>query len=159
MGSACVMTTEKRPVIEIFCDGACRGNPGPGGWGTLLRDPENGNEKELYGFKGRTTNNEMEMTAAIEGLNALKKPSLVTVTTDSNYLVKGITGWIFGWKKNQWKTANKKPVKNKELWLMLDEAVKRHQVKWVWVKGHNGHPENERADALANRGIDEQRGN
>ena len=139
--------------IEIFCDGACRGNPGPGGWGALL--VSGSHKKELYGFKQKTTNNEMELTAAMEGLRALKKRSNVNVVTDSNYVVQGMKGWIFGWIKNGWKTSGKKPVKNKELWQGLKEAADKHDVEWTWVKGHAGHPENERADALANRAMDE----
>ena len=140
-------------VVEIWTDGACSGNPGPGGWGALLRFGEA--EKELFGGEAETTNNRMELTAAIEALNALKKPCKVRLTTDSQYVKGGITGWIHGWKKNGWKTANKKPVKNAELWQALDEAVSRHQVEWHWVKGHAGHPENEKADELARRGMED----
>ena len=146
---------EKKKLIEIFCDGACRGNPGPGGWGTILR--YGAKEKELNGYKAKTTNNEMELIAATEGLKALNKPSDVTVTTDSKYVIQGITSWIHGWKKNNWKTSAKKPVKNKELWEALDTAAHGHSINWVWVKGHNGHPENERADGLANLAIDQHR--
>ncbi|MEM7289595.1 MAG: ribonuclease HI [Pseudomonadota bacterium] len=137
--------------VEIWTDGACSGNPGPGGWGALLRFGEN--EKELCGGEADTTNNRMELMAAIEALNALKEPCEVDLTTDSQYVKGGMTGWIHGWKKNGWKTANKKPVKNAELWQALDEAVARHKVQWHWVKGHAGHAENERADELARRGM------
>jgi len=139
--------------IEIFTDGACRGNPGPGGWGVILR--AGSHQKELFGGEQSTTNNRMELRAAIEGLAALKRPSRVTVTTDSQYVRQGITQWIEGWKRNQWRTSAKKPVKNQDLWQMLDELTRRHDVTWEWVKGHSGHPDNELADALANRGIDE----
>ena len=139
--------------IEIFTDGACRGNPGLGGWGVILR--AGSHQKELFGGEQSTTNNRMELRAAIEGLAALKRPSRVTVTTDSQYVRQGITEWIEGWKRNQWRTSAKKPVKNQDLWQMLDELTRRHDVTWEWVKGHSGHPDNELADALANRGIDE----
>jgi len=139
--------------IEMFTDGACRGNPGPGGWGAFIR--QSGRTKELYGAKSHTTNNQMELLAVIKGLAAFKTPSAIKVTTDSQYVKNGITQWIVNWKKNGWKTANKKPVKNVELWKTLDRGVQYHQVKWHWVKGHSGHAENERADALANRAIDE----
>ena len=139
--------------IDIFTDGACRGNPGPGGWGVILRSGSH--EKELFGGEQSTTNNRMELRAAIEGLAALKRPSQVTVTTDSQYVRQGITQWIEGWKRNQWRTSAKKPVKNQDLWQLLDELTSRHEVTWEWVKGHSGHPDNEHADALANRGIDE----
>ena len=139
--------------IEIFTDGACRGNPGPGGWGVILR--AGSHQKELFGGEQSTTNNRMELRAAIEGLAALKRPSRVTVTTDSQYVRQGITQWIEGWKRNQWRTSAKKPVKNQDLWQMLDDLPRRHDVTWEWVKGHSGHPDNELADALANRGIDE----
>lgn len=139
--------------IQIFTDGACRGNPGPGGWGVILRSGSH--EKELFGGEQSTTNNRMELRAAIEGLAALKRPSRVTVTTDSQYVRQGITQWIEGWKRNQWRTSAKKPVKNQDLWQLLDELTSRHEVTWEWVKGHSGHPDNELADALANRGIDE----
>lgn len=141
--------------IEVFTDGACRGNPGPGGWGALLRAGKH--EKELYGGELDTTNNRMELTAAIKGLEAIKKSSLVQVTTDSQYVRKGITEWLEGWKAKGWKNSQKKPVKNSDLWKLLDEQNQRHNVEWKWVKGHSGHPENEKADELANRGIDELR--
>ena len=139
--------------IQIFTDGACRGNPGPGGWGVILRSGSH--EKELFGGEQSTTNNRMELRAAIEGLAALKRPSRVTVTTDSQYVRQGITQWIEGWKRNRWRTSAKKPVKNQDLWQLLDELTSRHEVTWEWVKGHSGHPDNELADALANRGIDD----
>ncbi|HHI94727.1 MAG TPA: ribonuclease HI [Gammaproteobacteria bacterium] len=140
-------------VVEIFSDGACRGNPGPGGWGVVLRF--NGNEKELYGGEAETTNNRMELMAAISGLESLKKPCKVVLMTDSQYVMKGATEWMAGWKRKGWMTAAKKPVKNVDLWQRLESALKPHDVKWCWVRGHTGHPENERADALANRGVDE----
>lgn len=140
-------------TVEIWTDGACSGNPGPGGWGAILR--YNGVEKELFGGEADTTNNRMELTAAIEALNALKESCQIDLTTDSQYVKGGITGWIHGWKKNGWKTANKKPVKNVELWQALDEAVSRHTVNWHWIKGHAGHEENEKADELARRGMED----
>jgi ribonuclease HI len=133
--------------VEIFTDGACKGNPGPGGWGVVLR--MGSTEKELSGGEALTTNNRMEMTAAIEGLNALTRPCQVTLSTDSRYVMDGLTKWIKGWQKNGWKTADKKPVKNAELWQALLAAAKPHRIEWQWVKGHAGHPENERADRLA----------
>ncbi|RLQ22953.1 ribonuclease HI [Seongchinamella sediminis] len=139
--------------VEIFTDGACRGNPGPGGWGVLLRFQ--GNEKKLWGGEAETTNNRMELQAAIEGLRALKEPCRVVLTTDSVYVKNGITSWLPGWKRKGWKTASRKPVKNVDLWQALDEQSQRHQVDWHWVKGHSGHRENDIADQLANRGIDE----
>ena len=139
------------PVVEIHTDGACRGNPGPGGWGALLRF--NGQVKELWGGEAGTTNNRMELMAAIRALEALKRPSRVKLYTDSIYVMKGITTWIHAWKRRGWRTADKQPVKNEDLWRQLDEARSRHEVEWHWVKGHAGHPENERADALANKGI------
>lgn len=142
--------------IEIFTDGACRGNPGPGGWGAVLRYGDH--EKELYGGEPDTTNNRMELMAAIRALEGLKRPCRVQLTTDSSYVKNGITEWLGNWKKRGWKTAAKKPVKNVDLWQRLDAAVQPHEVQWHWVKGHSGHPENERADALANRGIDELSG-
>ncbi|MFK8082298.1 MAG: ribonuclease HI [Granulosicoccus sp.] len=140
-------------MIEIFTDGACRGNPGPGGWGALLRSGKH--EKEMWGGESLTTNNRMEMTAVIRSLEALKKPSKVVLTTDSQYVRKGITEWIEGWKRRGWKTASKQPVKNVELWKEIDALAATHDVDWRWVKGHSGHAENERVDELANRGIDE----
>lgn len=139
--------------IEIFTDGACRGNPGPGGWGALLRYGET--ERKLFGGESNTTNNRMELRAAIEALKALKEPCQVELTTDSVYVRNGITQWLPDWKRRGWKTAAKKPVKNVDLWQELDEENNRHSVEWHWVKGHSGHPENEIADGLANRGIDE----
>jgi ribonuclease HI len=133
--------------VEIATDGACKGNPGPGGWGVLIRSGKR--EKELSGGAKLTTNNRMELTAAIEGLNALTRPCRVTLSTDSRYVMDGLTKWIHGWRKNGWRTADKKPVKNAELWQALVEAAAPHRVEWVWVKGHNGHPDNERADVLA----------
>ncbi|MGF1607123.1 MAG: ribonuclease HI [Rhodothalassiaceae bacterium] len=143
------MPADKR--VEIFTDGACSGNPGPGGWGAVLRYGTV--EKELKGGAKHTTNNRMELTAAIEALRALKRPSQVVLTTDSQYVQKGISEWLPGWKARGWKTAAKKPVKNQDLWQALDEQIARHQVRWAWVKGHAGHPENERADGLANEGM------
>ena len=143
------------PEVEIFTDGACSGNPGPGGWGTILR--WKGVERELSGAEPETTNNRMEMMAAIAGLEALKRPLSVRVTTDSTYLRDGITRWIHGWKRNGWKTADKKPVKNADLWQRLDDLTRRHTVIWDWVKGHSGHPENERCDALARQAIKDLR--
>ena len=142
--------------VVIHTDGACSGNPGPGGWGAIL--DYNGTRKELFGGAPETTNNRMELQAAIEALNALKRPCAVEMHVDSNYVKDGITKWIFGWKKNGWKTADKKPVKNVELWQALDEAIKRHEISWHWVKGHDGNPDNERADELARMGIAEVRG-
>ena len=138
-------------VVEIYSDGACRGNPGPGGWGALLR--ANGAEKELWGGEAATTNNRMELTAVIRALEALKRPSRVRIYTDSQYVQKGISEWIHAWKRKGWKTADKKPVKNADLWRELGALAREHQIEWRWVKGHAGHPENERADRLANRGI------
>ena len=135
------------PKVEAFTDGACKGNPGPGGWGVVLRMGEH--EKELSGGEPVTTNNRMELTAAIEALKAFTRPCNVTLYTDSRYVMDGLTKWIHGWRRNGWKTADKKPVKNVELWQALVEAADRHQVQWQWVKGHAGHPENERADKLA----------
>ena len=138
-------------VVEIYSDGACRGNPGPGGWGVLLR--YDGREKELWGGEAATTNNRMELMAAIRALEALKRPSRVALYTDSLYVMKGISSWIRDWKRRGWRTADKKPVKNEDLWRRLDELAAKHDVEWHWVRGHAGHPENERADELANRGI------
>ncbi len=140
-------------AVEIYTDGACRGNPGPGGWGVLLRF--NDKEKELWGGEAGTTNNRMELMAAIRALEALKRPSRVKLYTDSLYVMKGITTWIHDWKRRGWRTAEKKPVKNEDLWRELDALAARHEIEWHWVKGHNGHPENERADQLANKGIPE----
>lgn len=139
--------------VNIFTDGACRGNPGPGGWGAILRSGDH--EKTLKGAEPETTNNRMELTAAIEALEALKRGCRVQLTTDSQYVRNGITQWMAAWKKRGWKTADRKPVKNRDLWERLDEAVSRHEVQWHWVKGHSGHPENEMADRLANDAIDE----
>ncbi len=141
--------------VEIFTDGACRGNPGPGGWGALLRYADR--EKTLHGGEANTTNNRMELTAAIRALEALREPCEVTLTTDSQYVRQGITQWLEGWKAKGWRTASKQPVKNIDLWQALDEQAKRHRVHWRWVKGHSGHRENDLADELANRGIDELR--
>ncbi len=141
--------------IKIWTDGACSGNPGPGGWGALMIAGDR--RKEIYAGEPDTTNNRMELMAAIEALNALKKPSLVTLHTDSTYVKDGLTKWIHGWKKNGWKTAAKKPVKNKDLWQALDAACERHEIKWVWVKGHAGDEGNERADELARLGVDQVR--
>ncbi|MDP3898145.1 MAG: ribonuclease HI [Mesorhizobium sp.] len=138
-------------TVEIFTDGACSGNPGPGGWGAILRF--NGTVKELSGGEADTTNNRMELMAAISALNALKEPCTVEVHTDSKYVMDGISKWVAGWKRNGWKTADRKPVKNVELWQALDEANRRHKVTWNWVKGHDGHAENERADELARLGM------
>lgn len=139
--------------IEIFTDGACRGNPGPGGWGVLLR--YQGKERTLHGGEVETTNNRMELMAAIIGLESLQGSYRVTLTTDSKYVTNGITDWIENWKKKAWKTAAKKPVKNEDLWRRLDEVSQQHEINWQWVKGHSGHRENELVDALANQGIDE----
>jgi ribonuclease HI len=136
--------------VELFTDGACKGNPGPGGWGVLMRYGDH--EKSLYGGEKNTTNNRMELMAAIQGLQELKEPCDVTLTTDSQYVRQGITEWIGNWKKNGWKTAAKKPVKNSDLWQLLDKEVERHKINWQWVKGHSGHRENEIADELANKG-------
>ena len=140
-------------TVEIFTDGACRGNPGPGGWGTLLR--YRGEEKTLNGSEPDTTNNRMELIAAIRGLEALTRPCRVRLVTDSKYVKDGITSWLADWKRRGWKTAQKKPVKNADLWRQLDAAAGKHRIDWEWVKGHSGHPENEQADALANQAIDE----
>lgn len=143
----------KQTPLEIYTDGACRGNPGPGGWGAVLLYGDK--RKEIYGGEQNTTNNRMELMAAIEALNSLKRECKLTLYTDSQYVRKGITEWIVNWKKRNWKTAAKKPVKNADLWQQLDEQVARHEVDWVWVKGHAGNAGNELADALANRGVDE----
>ena len=138
--------------ITIYTDGACSGNPGPGGWGALLEYKDT--SKELCGGEPDTTNNRMELTAAIQALEALKRPSRIDLHTDSTYVKDGITKWMANWKKNGWKTAAKKPVKNQDLWMLLDKAITRHDIDWHWVKGHAGHPGNEKADALANQGMD-----
>lgn len=144
------------PELYAYTDGACSGNPGPGGWGVLLRAMEGDRivrERELNGGEAQTTNNRMELMAAISALEALKKPSKLTIVTDSNYVKDGITKWIHGWKKNGWRSAAKKPVKNAELWQRLDAATHRHDITWEWIRGHTGHPENERADELARMGM------
>jgi len=140
-------------TVEIYTDGACRGNPGPGGWGAVLRYGDK--ERQLFGGEALTTNNRMELTAVIRALEALKRRCRVQVTTDSQYVMKGITEWIQNWKRRGWRTASRAPVKNEDLWRRLDALVAGHQVSWAWVRGHSGHPENELADRLANRGIDE----
>ena len=139
--------------VEIFTDGACRGNPGPGGWGALMRFGDE--EKELCGGEAETTNNRMELMAVIQALSALKRPCDVVLTSDSTYVLKGVQEWMPNWKKRGWKTATKKPVKNVDLWKLLDDVIQVHTIDWQWVKGHSGHAENEIADQLANRGIDE----
>jgi ribonuclease HI len=138
-------------IVDIFSDGACSGNPGPGGWGAILR--YRGKERELAGYEAHTTNNRMEMMAAIQALEALTRPCRVRIHTDSRYLMDGVTRFLPDWKRRQWKTADKKPVKNIDLWLRLEAAMKPHAIEWLWVRGHAGHPENERADALARAGI------
>ena len=139
--------------VELFTDGACKGNPGPGGWGAWLRF--GGHEREMFGGELQTTNNRMELMAAIEGLRALKRGCEVQLTTDSEYLRRGVLEWMQNWQRNGWRTADKKPVKNQDLWQALAEEIKRHQIEWHWVKGHQGHPGNERADALANKGVEQ----
>lgn len=139
-------------IVDIYTDGACSGNPGPGGWGAILR--YGGKEKELFGYAPETTNNRMEMTAVIEALRSLKRRMPVRLHTDSQYVQKGMTEWIHGWKRRGWKTAGKEPVKNEDLWRTLDQLAAEHDIEWFWVKGHAGHAENERADALARRGIE-----
>lgn len=140
-------------ITEIFTDGACRGNPGPGGWGAILRYGDT--VKEIHGGEPDTTNNRMELTAVIEALKMLKRPAKVRITTDSTYVMKGCTEWLEGWKRKNWVNSAKKPVKNKDLWVNLDEMLGNHEIEWNWVKGHSGHTENERVDELANLGIDE----
>ena len=143
-------------IVEIYTDGACSGNPGPGGWGAVLR--YEGHEREIYGGEaGQTTNNRMELMAAIQALETLKRPVAVRLHTDSVYVRSGITSWLAGWKRNGWQTKERKPVKNADLWQRLDAATQRHTIEWLWVKGHNGDPGNERADGLANRGLVEAR--
>jgi ribonuclease HI len=145
----------KNEIVEIFTDGACKGNPGIGGWGALLRSQ--GKERELFGGEAHTTNNRMELMAAISALEALSRPCRVQLHTDSKYVQQGISEWIAGWKQRGWKTSAKQAVKNEDLWRRLDTAVARHQIEWLWVKGHAGHIENERADQLANRGVEAAR--
>lgn len=140
-------------VVEIFTDGACKGNPGPGGWGALLR--YQGNEREIFGGELVTTNNRMELMAVIQALTTLKRTCQVELTTDSKYVMQGVQQWLENWKARGWKTASKQPVKNQDLWQLLDEQVQRHQIQWRWVAGHTGHPGNERADELANKGVEE----
>ena len=141
-------------IVYIYTDGACKGNPGKGGWGAILE--YQGHTKEISGYSLNTTNNIMELTAVIESLKSLTEPCYIVLTTDSKYVKNGITEWIFNWKKNGWKTANKKPVKNKELWIQLDKATSKHSIQWKWIKGHSGHPQNERADELANLVIEKE---
>lgn len=143
------MTQDK--TVSLYTDGACKGNPGKGGWGVLMR--YGSHEKELFGGEAHTTNNRMELTAIIQGLAALKRPCAVVIYTDSQYVKNGMEKWIHGWKKNGWKTASKQPVKNEDLWQQLDRLAAQHQIQWQWVRGHAGHTENERADALANQGV------
>ena len=143
--------SSSKPHVTVFTDGACSGNPGPGGWGAILKSGDT--EKELKGGEAHTTNNRMELMAAISALEALKKPCVVDLTTDSQYVRQGITGWIHGWKRNGWRTSDKKPVKNVDLWQRLDASLHQHDVRWHWVKGHAGHDENERADQLAREGV------
>ena len=145
--------SKDKNIVHIFTDGSCKGNPGPGGWGAIMKYGDH--VKELNGYSSKTTNNIMEITAVIEALKSLTRPCAIILTTDSNYVKNGITRWIHNWKKKSWKTANKKPVKNKECWLQLDVEVQRHQIEWKWVKGHSGHPENERADELANEAVED----
>lgn len=139
------------PAVDMWTDGACKGNPGPGGWGVLMR--WGATERELFGGERVTTNNRMELTAVIEGLRALTRPVPVTLHVDSQYVMQGVTSWVAGWKRNGWRTSAKQPVKNQDLWQALDAELGRHQVRWVWVKGHDGDPGNEKADELANRGV------
>lgn len=151
MAQSKVKQIDMEKTVYLYTDGACKGNPGAGGWGVLMR--YGAHEKELFGGEAETTNNRMELTAVIEGLKALKRPCNVQICTDSQYVKNGMESWIYGWKKNGWKTASKQPVKNEDLWRELDDLVGRHHVSWTWVKGHAGHAENERADELANRGV------
>jgi len=148
--------SNNKNTVYIHTDGGCRGNPGPGGWGAYLKYGQH--EKEMYGFEENTTNNRMELMAAIQALESLSRPCQVHLTTDSQYVRQGITEWMDGWKKRGWKTAAKKPVKNQDLWQRLDQAVAKHDVDWHWVKGHSGDPGNEKADELANRAMDERKG-
>lgn len=141
--------------VELYTDGACRGNPGPGGWGVLLRYAEQ--ERELYGYQADATNNQMELMAAIRGLEALKQPCDVRLTTDSKYVLQGMTEWLAGWKRKGWRNASGQPVKNQDLWQRLEAAAQPHNIQWNWVRGHTGHPDNERVDSLANRAIDERK--
>ena len=141
--------------VELYTDGACRGNPGPGGWGALLRYDEQ--ERELYGYQANATNNQMELMAAIRGLEALTQSCEVSLTTDSKYVLQGMTEWMAGWKRKGWKSASGQPVKNQDLWQRLDKAAQPHKIKWNWVRGHTGHADNERVDGLANRAIDERK--
>lgn len=141
--------------VELYTDGACRGNPGPGGWGVLLRYSDQ--ERELYGYQAEATNNQMELMAAIRGLEALKQPCEVVLTTDSKYVLQGMTEWLAGWKRKGWRSASGQPVKNQDLWQRLDTAAQLHKIQWVWVRGHTGHPDNERVDGLANRAINERK--
>jgi ribonuclease HI len=150
-GQSAVETDAAERRVEVFTDGACKGNPGPGGWGALLRWGDH--EKELFGGETRTTNNRMELMAVIQALEALKRATRVRITVDSRYVQDGVCSWMPRWKRNGWRTATRQPVKNKDLWERLDRALAEHRVEWHWVKGHSGHPDNERADRLANRGI------
>jgi len=147
------MQSSENDQVTLITDGACRGNPGPGGWGAILRFKNS--EKQLFGGEANTTNNRMELTAVIKGLRALKRPCKIQLITDSKYVMNGVTQWMTGWKRNGWRTADKKAVKNQDLWQELDSLSEQHDISWQWVKGHSGHPENELADLLANRGIDE----
>ncbi len=149
------MSSSSTQVVEIWTDGACKGYPGKGGWGALLRHGRH--QKELYGGEAETTNNRMELRAVIEALSALKRPCQVVVHTDSQYVQKGMSEWLEGWKRRQWRTADKKPVKNADLWQQLDELVAQHEVRWQWVRGHAGDPGNERADQLANLGVEQSK--
>ncbi len=152
-----IMPSQKIPIIEIFTDGACRGNPGPGAWAALLR--YQGKEKTIFGTETATTNNRMELMAAIQALMVLKKPCQISLSTDSQYVKKGITEWLPQWKRRAWLTANKKPVKNSDLWKELAQQAERHHICWEWIKGHSGHPENDRVDSLANVALDEMLNN